>query len=126
VIFPSNLCSITLNVNLVIMQVVWDKNRICRGEKSTCLSQHKATLMIFRSCSLETSELPINSSIFYSKQTSGTNMQSTQTRTNKTIHQSRKGFKERTRVGSRAANAKTLGAIGRFRSYHTRLCAWYI
>jgi hypothetical protein len=63
-------------------------------EKSTCLSQHKATLMLFHSCSLETSELPINSPIFYSKQTSGTNMQSRQTRTTKTIHQSRKGLKE--------------------------------
>jgi hypothetical protein len=41
-------------------------------EKSTCLSQHKATLMLFRSYFLETSGLPINNSIFYSKQISST------------------------------------------------------
>jgi hypothetical protein len=93
-----------------------------QGEKSTCLLKHKATLMLFCSCSLETSGLPINSLIFYSKQTSGTNMQSRQTRTTKNNTPIKKGLKKRTRFGSKIANARNTksGTTERFGLSQTR------
>jgi phosphodiesterase/alkaline phosphatase D-like protein len=74
------------------MQLFRTKRNMKR-EKSTCLSQRKATLMLLHSCSLETSKLLINRTIFYSNQTSGTNMERGQTRTTKEIHQSKKSLK---------------------------------
>jgi hypothetical protein len=62
-----------------------------QGEKTTCLSQHKATLMLFRSCSLETSDqwldLLLEANIGHNTCKADTQEQL------RTIHQSRKGFK---------------------------------
>jgi hypothetical protein len=89
------------------------------GEKTTCLSQHKATPMLFRSCSLETSGLPINSSIFYSKQTSGTNMQSRQTKTTKNNTPIKKRLKRGQGLVLRSRTQETLRAeLPRDLDYH--------
>jgi hypothetical protein len=54
VIFPSNLRNTAIKSKFSYHASCVGQKREYAGEKSTCLSQHKATLMLFRSCSLET------------------------------------------------------------------------
>jgi hypothetical protein len=77
--------------------------------------------MLFLSCSLETSGLPINNLIFYSKQTSGTNMQSKQTRTTKNNTPIKRGFKREQGLVLGSRTKETLRAkLSRDLDYITR------
>jgi hypothetical protein len=98
------------------MQVVWDKNRICRGRSPLAFLNTKLLL-----CSSALSLLKLLILVTFKHQLDllleaniEHNMQSRQTRTTKNNTPSMKSFKERTRVGSRNANTKALGTIGSF------------
>jgi hypothetical protein len=109
-----------LKVNLIIMQVVWNKNRICRGRSPLAFLNTKILLC---SSALAHLKLPDFRSTAWSSTRSkhrAQHMQSRQTRTTKNNTPSMKSFKERTRVGSRNANTKALGTIGSFGWSQTR------
>jgi hypothetical protein len=88
------------------MQLFRTKKNMQR-EKTTSLSQHKATLMLFRSCSLETLdprdfETSARPSTRSKHRAQHAKQQTSTTKNNEPI---KKGLKKRTRFGSRNANA---------------------